>query len=131
MLENGMHRATIVALVISSIARVAIADPASGGDPLRGQELYESRCVACHSVDENRVGPAHQGVYGRRAGTAQEYDYSAAVKAAGLVWTDTTLNRWLTDPEKLIPGQRMGYSVPDPKDRADLIAYLKKVSPPP
>ena len=46
------------------------------------------------------------------------------------MWNETTLNRWLEDPEKLIPGLKMGYSVPDAKDRVDVIAYLKKTSPP-
>jgi len=67
----------------------------------------------------------------RPAAAAKDYDHSDAVTASGLILTDTTLNRWLTDREQLSPGQQMGYLVPDPRDRADLIAYLKKVSPQP
>jgi cytochrome c len=99
----------------------------AGPDAVRGKELYESRCIACHSVDQNRVGPAHQGVFGRRAGLAVDYDYSAALKSSKLVWSDKTLDAWLTNPERLIPGQKMGYSVAEAQDRADLIAYLKKL----
>jgi len=101
----------------------------AAGDPQRGQELYESRCVACHSVDNNRVGPAHRGVFGRAAGRAAGYDYSDALRASGVVWSERTLDAWLTNPQQLIPGQKMGYSVPDAQDRADLIAYLKTLSP--
>ena len=94
-------------------------------DAARGKTLYETRCIACHSIDDNRVGPAHRGVFGRKAGAAQGYDYSPAVKSAAVVWDARSLDRWLADPEKLIPGQRMGYSVPDAADRADLVEYLR------
>jgi cytochrome c len=100
------------------------------GDAANGQHLYESRCIACHSVDQNRVGPAHQGVFGRRAGQAPNYAYSPALKASKLVWSEKTLDAWLTNPERLVPGQKMGYSVSEARDRADLVAFLKKISPP-
>jgi cytochrome c len=100
----------------------------AAGDAVRGQQLYESRCIACHSIDASRVGPAHKGVVGRKAGSVAGYDYSPAMKGSGIVWTMVTLDRWLADPEKTIPGQKMGYSVPDAKDRADLIAWLARNS---
>ena len=83
-------------------------------------------CVACHSIDYNGVGPAHKGLFGRKAGTRPDYVYSPAAKASSIVWSDKTLDKWLANPEKLIPGQKMGFMVPAAKDRADLIAYLKK-----
>lgn len=97
----------------------------AAGDPARGQALYESRCVACHSIDANRVGPAHHGVFGRKAGALADYDYSAALKGASLVWNEKTLDLWLADPERTLPGQKMNYQVSVAADRADLIAYLK------
>ena len=100
----------------------------AAGDPGRGQTLYQSRCATCHSLDYNGVGPAHRNVYGRKAGSAPNYDYSPAVRASGLVWSEATLRQWLTNPESLIPGQKMGYSVPDAQDREDLIEYLKQQS---
>jgi cytochrome c len=101
---------------------------AAEGDASRGQTLYESRCVACHSLDASRVGPAHRGVYGRKAGSVADYAYSDALKNSQIIWNATSLDQWLTDPEKLIPGQRMNYSVPESQDRADVIAYLKEES---
>jgi cytochrome c len=115
-----------VSLLLSTAS--VSAGSALVGNVQHGQQLYESRCGACHSLDDNRVGPAHHGVYGRHAGRAKDYEYSKAVANSTVVWTETTLNQWLTNPEKLIPGQKMGYSVPDPQDRADLIAYLRKAS---
>ena len=114
---------TMVPLVFAAgfIAPAAL----SAGEAARGKELYDSRCSGCHSIDQNRVGPAHQGVFGRRAGQAPGFAYSPAVKASRIVWSEKTLSAWLTNPEKLIPGQRMGYSVGEANDRADLVAYLK------
>jgi cytochrome c len=96
----------------------------AAGDAAKGKALYESRCIACHSIDASRVGPAHRGVVGRNAGSVRDYDYSPAVKASRVVWNAESLDRWLADPEKVIPGQKMNYTVPDAKDRADIIAWL-------
>lgn len=114
-----------------AIAPLALAAgfPAAGaGDPARGKDLYETYCTVCHSVDANRVGPAHRGVFGRKAGSAPGYSYSPALAASSVVWSEETLARWLSDPEKFIPGQKMGISVSDPKEREDLAAYLKTLS---
>jgi cytochrome c len=97
------------------------------GDPARGAQLYESRCGGCHSVDSHRIGPLHKGVFGRRAGSAAGFVYSPALKSSRLVWGDGTLDQWLADPERTIPGQAMGYRVEQPKDRADLIAHLRRL----
>lgn len=95
----------------------------------RGMALYQTRCSACHSSDRNRAGPAHRGVVGRRSGSVQGYDYSPALKASGLIWTRENLDRWLANPERVVPGQKMGYSVPDAGDRSDIIAYLQSLTP--
>jgi cytochrome c len=110
----------IVGIIIGALAAAAHA-----ADAQRGKALYESRCIACHSIEANRIGPAHGGVFGRRAGAVKGFDYSPALRSASVVWDARTLDRWLADPDKLIPGQRMGYSVPEAADRADLIAYLR------
>jgi cytochrome c len=98
----------------------------AAGDALRGQMLYQSKCAACHSIDYNGVGPAHRGVFGHKAGSQADYVYSPAVQRSNVIWTESTLDKWLTNPEKFIPGQKMGFMVPSAKDRTDLIAYLKK-----
>lgn len=103
----------------------SLADAA--GDIAKGKDLYALRCAACHSADYNGVGPAHAGVFGRKAGTAPNYTYSPALKASAVVWSDDTLAQWLADPEKLIPGQKMWITVPTDGDRQDLIAYLKSL----
>jgi cytochrome c len=107
-------------LLFVAFAPVAFA----AGDGERGRDLYETRCIACHSIDADRIGPRHRGLIGRRAGSVAGFDYSPALRATTLVWNDATLDRWLADPEATIPGQKMNYRVAEARDRADLIAYL-------
>lgn len=97
----------------------------AAGDAVHGQELYQKMCIACHSIEYNGVGPAHKGVFNQKAGSRADYNYSPAVKASKVVWNDKNLDKWLANPEKFIPGQKMGFMVASAKDRADLIAYLK------
>jgi cytochrome c len=97
----------------------------------RGQALFESRCVACHSLDANRVGPALRGVLGRTAGKAKDYFYSEAMTAATHVWDAPKLKAWLTNPENVVPGQAMNYRLDNADDREDVVAYLASVSVPP
>ena len=95
------------------------------GDAKAGESVY-SRCLGCHAIEYNRTGPKHCDLLGRRAGTAPGYEsYSPAMKKSNIVWSEKTLDRFLADPLKAVPGTTMTYAgVPDPKDRANLIAYL-------
>ncbi len=102
----------------------AVSPPSQAQSVERGKALYEARCGACHSVDANRVGPMHQGVLGRRAGSVPGYDYSEALAKSRIVWTRDKLQAWLAGPEQLIPGQKMGFSLGEAADRADVVAYL-------
>jgi cytochrome c len=101
----------------------ALAAPA--GNATRGAEIY-TRCQACHALEYNRTGPKHCGVIGRKSGSVPGFDYSPAMKQAKLTWDEKTLDRFLADPLKLVPGTTMTYvGIPDPQERADLIAYLR------
>lgn len=61
---------------------------------------------------------------GRLAGSVPGFAYSPALRSSGLTWDTQTLERWLANPEALVPGQRMGYRLADAQERADIIAYL-------
>jgi cytochrome c len=113
-----------------ALALSLAAGPAAsaGGDPARGEQLY-ARCLACHALEYDRVGPRHCALIGRRAGSVPGFEYSAAMKRSGIVWTTKTLDRFLADPLRLVPGTTMTYAgVADPKERAELIAYLEEGS---
>lgn len=106
-------------------AACAAASPAwAAGDAQRGQQAYEARCGGCHSVDADRIGPRHAGVVGRRAGSVPGFAYSDALRRSGLTWDAALLERWLANPDALVPGQRMGYQLADAQARADIVAYL-------
>ena len=123
-------QSTVMVAALLFLSGAASGLVQAAGDASRGEQLYDSRCIACHSLDENRVGPKHRGVYGRKAGSVPDFAYSMALTASKIVWSDTTLNRWLTNPEALIPGQRMNFQVRSAEDRADLIAFLRRESGP-
>lgn len=117
-------------LAVAALALAAAPYAHAQGDPAAGKLLYATRCATCHSLEYNGAGPTHKGLVGRRAGTAQGYTYSNALKNSSVVWEEATLSRWLTDPDKFIPGQKMFVSVPDAKERADIVAYLLQAARP-
>ncbi len=101
---------------------------AMAADAARGEQLYGSRCAGCHSVEVNRIGPKHRGVFDREAGTVPDYDYSDALRDSKVVWDEASLDAWLTKPQDFIPGQKMFFSLRNAEERADIIAYLQQVS---
>jgi cytochrome c len=112
-----------LAMALACAASQAAPD---AGALQRGQEVY-ARCAACHSVEGNRTGPQHCGLFGRRAGAAPGFQmYSKALRETGIVWDARTLDRFLQDPMQAVPGTAMGYAgVKDPQERSDLIAWLQ------
>lgn len=118
-----MRSCAFAAAVLTGIAFAAPTALAQASAQ-RGAALYESRCGACHSPQADRVGPRHQGVVGRKAGGVSGYDYSPALRSSRLVWDVKLLERWLTDPEAVIPGQRMGYRLDNAAERVDIVAFL-------
>ncbi len=121
---KGLRNVLAVALALTGAAQAQNLPSVE-----RGMALYESRCGACHSVDANRVGPAHQGVVGRKAGSAPGYAYSTALASSKLVWTRANLQAWLAGPEAVIPGQAMNYSLGDAREREDVVAFLATLKP--
>jgi cytochrome c len=118
----------LLAGLFLALAAGAASAAAPKGDPKAGEEIY-GRCLACHSLASDRVGPRHCGLFGRRAGSVKGFEYSDAMKHYKVVWNEKTLNRFLANPMKAVPGTNMTYAgVPDPKERADLIAYLKQAN---
>ena len=106
------------------LALLCLATPAWAGDPERGRAVYD-RCLACHALERNRTGPKHCGLLGRRAGSLPGFEYSEAMRGAGIVWTAETLDRFLRAPLEMLPETTMTYDgIADPQERADLIAFL-------
>jgi cytochrome c len=117
----------IVAAFTVALATTVAQTPLNG-DPQRGEQIY-TRCGACHALEYDRTGPRHCGLFGRRAGSVKDFAYSDAMKRSGFVWDERTLDRFLTNPTRAVPGTTMGYAgIDDAQERADLIAYLRKAT---
>jgi cytochrome c len=112
-----------VLLIGTSFSHVS---KAQGNDS--GKALFERRCGGCHAVDHEKEGPRLGGVYGRTAGKIDSFQYSEALKKSGIVWSDSTLDKWLTDTEKLVPNNDMTFHVEKADERREIIAYLKQIS---
>jgi cytochrome c len=113
-------------LIAGLLALQTVPALAATASAARGKEIY-GRCLACHALAYDRVGPRHCGLLGRRAGSVAGFDYSEPMKKSRIVWNEKTLDRFLADPMKTVPGTTMTYAgIADARERADLIAYLKK-----
>jgi cytochrome c len=118
----------LLAAAAGAIATSALAQ--APGNVAAGRALYEAKCGGCHSVEENRVGPRHRNVVGRKVASLKDYDYSPALKTLGGVWTPERIDRWLQGPQAMAPGTKMFFSVPDADQRRKITAYLASVSRP-
>jgi cytochrome c len=104
--------------------------PHSSGDPKAGEVIFK-QCAACHSLDPdtNKQGPTLAGIFGRHAGTVEDFNYSVANKNSGIVWDEDTLRKYLAAPQSVVPGTKMTFlGLTDPQQVEDIIAYLKEAA---
>ncbi len=115
-----------------AVAAPALLAQAAPGDAAAGEKTALI-CRACHQIGPgatNAVGPVLNGVVGRKAGTYPGYDYSSANKSSGIVWTPAELNKYLANPQKVVPGTKMIFpGLPSEQDRQNVIAYLETFKP--
>ncbi len=125
---NVASKHTLQLIVLSG--SLAISGAHADGDAARGKKIFEE-CAACHSLERgaNGVGPTLNGVFERKAGELADFRFSPAMKKSALPWSARTLDIFLADPQQEIRGNRMPFSgVPEARDRADLIEYLKSAT---
>jgi cytochrome c len=128
-------RAAATLFAFAAVAAAAVLLAATGvaradGDAARGEKRFDE-CVTCHSLKEgvNGVGPSLHGVFGRKAGSLDDFRYSPAMKRSGLTWTPQALGTFIADPQQAVPNNRMPFAgMPEAADRDDLIAYLEKAA---
>jgi len=123
-----------VAFIWIGLAAAAVAATSASvqqaGSATVGEALYDAKCGGCHSVDANRIGPRHRDVVGRKVASVPDFDYSDGLRKLGGVWTLARLDTWLQNPPVMAPGAKMFLTVPDPRQRHDIVAYLASVSKP-
>jgi cytochrome c len=126
----------VFACMLAGTAAAQSPQPAQSNDEL--ELAFNGHCRECHAFDkgDNRLGPSLYGVVGRKAGTAPNFAYSESLKGSGITWDESTLDKWIANPNALIPGNNMGAifgGVADPAERKKIIAFLKQdtqASPP-
>jgi cytochrome c len=122
-----MNRA-ISALAAAGLLSVTVAANAwADGDAKKGKRVF-NKCKTCHELttEKNKIGPSLMGVIGRKAGTVPGFKYSSAMKNSDIVWDEKTINAYIADPKKFVPGNKMVLAPIRKEDqREDLIAYLK------
>jgi cytochrome c len=129
---RGVRAIAAPTLAVPAIAMLLAATGVAraDGDAARGEKRFDE-CVTCHSLEEgvNGVGPSLHGVFGRKAGSLDDFRYSPAMKRSGLTWTPQALGTFIADPQLTVPNNRMPFAgMPEAADRDDLIAYLEKVA---
>jgi cytochrome c len=116
------------ALLVITLALLA-TNPARAQDAAAGEKIF-AQCRACHQVGptaKNAVGPVLNGLFGRKSGTIEGYNYSPANQNSGITWDEETFREYIKDPRAKIPGTKMVYAgLKDEKRIGDLIAYLKQ-----
>jgi cytochrome c len=120
---QGVALALLVTLSLTGAA-------CAGGDATRGETKFRD-CAACHKLEAgaNNVGPSLHGIFARKAGEIAEFRYSPAMKRSGIAWTPETLEKFISDPQAMVAGNRMPYAgMASADDRADLIAYLQNAT---
>jgi len=116
--------------LVSCAAALVAAAPAAAaeGDVARGEKVFGD-CKGCHSLDRSAksVGPSLYGIFDRKAGAGKDFNYSPAMRRSGIVWTAETLDRFIDDPKRAVPNNRMIFpGIPNAQQRADLIAFMQK-----
>ena len=115
-----------VACVLSSPS--ALPQAPQGTDGVSGQQAFNNACRTCHIVREgdNRLGPNLHGIVGRKAGSLPDYAFSSAMKEAGFVWDAEKLDRFIANPDEVVPGNNMKPygGLPSSEERKKIIAFL-------
>lgn len=100
---------------------------AEGCDPEPGRQLFETKCTACHSLTEHKVGPRLNDVYGRKAGSAEGFTYTPTLEQAAFTWDEKKLDAFLSGPMSFLPGTAMAFGgLHKPEERQAVICMLRQ-----
>ena len=126
---SGFRFAVLTAAAVT-VTLLAASPSHADGDAAKGKKVF-AKCMACHTLEagKNKVGPSLHGIIGRKSGSIADFSYSDAMKNSNLTWDEATLDVYLTNPKKEVPGNKMAFpGLPKAEDRQNVIAYLKEAS---
>src|ERR1700759_1366715 len=112
------------------VSILGLPEAAQAQDVAAGARVFRSQCSICHSPQPGRniIGPSLFGVVGRHSGRIPDFHYSQANVRSGLTWDPATLDRYLANPQQVVPGTLMTFpGLKDARQRADVIAYLESL----
>ena len=113
-----------VSILLVSTSLALGVSPTCAQDSEKGRQVFAA-CAACHAADKNGIGPKLGGIIGRTSGSVEGFRYSRAMRNAKIVWDAKTLDAYLSEPQKLVPGNVMPFSgIADAQQRADIVSYL-------
>ena len=123
-----MRSKIILSIALGSALIATFTFGATKADVIAGRAAFEKRCGGCHALNSDKEGPRLAGVVGRKAGAVSAFPYSDALRKSAVVWNESVLDKWLTDPETVIPESDMAFRLDNPAERAAIIAFLKEAS---
>src|SRR5262249_1408031 len=119
----------LLSVAFAPAAFAADSDIANNATGTSGAEIFNNNCRTCHSwkKDDNRLGPSLYGVVGRKAGSVEGFNYSAAMKEANITWDEGTLDKFIANPDSVVPNNSMKpfTGISDIKTRKDIVDFLK------
>ncbi len=122
---NRCRSLTRGAVLLAALHSTAFA---AEGSASPGRSIFESRCASCHeaaSPSAATLGPSLAGIVGKKAGAGKSGVHSRAMAESGIVWSRSSLRRFLSNPGREVPGTIMPVRVDDPKELEDLLGYLE------
>ncbi|MBV8651228.1 MAG: c-type cytochrome [Alphaproteobacteria bacterium] len=136
MCPRIIARPALALLAALSVLAAAASSACAAGDVAAGERVFKNNCTICHAATagglakmgpalENEQGPTLSGIVGRHSASVPDYPYSEAMRKAGKIWDDPTLDAYLTPRRNLVPGNKMLFvGLENAQDRRNLIAYL-------
>jgi len=124
--SSELHRVLGMTVAVLATMPIGYSTGWAGGDPAAGKTVFATHCAICHSANpgENKIGPSLARIAGSKSGTVPGFNFSIAMKNAGVTWSDANLDKFLTNPPGFIHGAMMFVNLPSKTDRQNVITYL-------
>ena len=122
---------TTIRVLVPALALMGSVAAAQADTDENNQMAFNNACRTCHAIKpgDHRLGPSLHGVIGRKAGSAEGFQFSSAMKGSGITWDETNLDQFIANPDQVVHGNGMKpfTGISDAKQRGEIVAYLKSL----